>query len=157
MIFGHISTLAKDAPCLHPILVRGLTYLAKTDLVALPPGNHEIAGRDMYVAINEYETQPQNERRAEAHAEYLDIQYMVSGRERIAYSPLSADNEVLADELAAKDVIFYKTVQQESDLALTVGAYAIFFPWDVHRPNCILHEALTVKKAVLKIRMSLLK
>ncbi|SDF56478.1 YhcH/YjgK/YiaL family protein [Sporomusa acidovorans] len=157
MIFGHISTLAKDAPQLHPILVKGLTYLAKTDLAALPPGNHEIEGRDMYVAINEYETQPKNERRAEAHADYLDIQYLVSGRELIAYSPLSVDYEVLADELAAKDVIFYKTVQQESDLVLTAGVYAIFFPWDVHRPNCSLHEAANVKKAVLKMRMSLLK
>ncbi|MGL5512542.1 MAG: hypothetical protein ACRDBM_04795 [Sporomusa sp.] len=32
----------------------------------------------------------------------------------------------------------------------------MFFPWDVHRPNCTLHEISKVKKAVVKIRMSLL-
>ncbi len=157
MIFGHISTLAKDAPNLHKNLVKGLEYLAKTDLVALPKGKHEIEGKDIYVAINEYETQPREVRRAEAHADYLDIQYIISGEELIAYSLLAADNEVLSDELEAKDAIFYKTVQQETDLVMTEGMYAIFFPWDVHRPNCVLKEAVNVKKAVVKIKMSLLK
>ncbi|WP_425060360.1 Toxin-antitoxin biofilm protein TabA [Sporomusa carbonis] len=157
MIFGHISTLAKDAPILHKVLVKGLNYLAKTDLAALAAGKHEIEGKDIYVAVNEYETQPREVRRAEAHVEYLDIQYIISGRELIAYSLLSPDNEVLSDELTAKDVIFYKTVRQETDLVMTEGMYAIFFPWDVHRPNCALNEPGKVKKAVVKIKMSLLK
>ncbi|CQR71891.1 Toxin-antitoxin biofilm protein TabA [Sporomusa ovata DSM 2662] len=157
MIFGHISTLAADVPHLHKTLVKGLEYLAKTDLAALPKGKYEIEGKGIYVAINEYETQPREVRRAEAHVDYLDIQYIISGQETVAYSLLTANNEVLADELAANDVIFYKTVQQETDLAMTEGMYAIFFPWDVHRPNCILNKAATVKKAVVKIKMSLLK
>ncbi|SMD01295.1 YhcH/YjgK/YiaL family protein [Sporomusa malonica] len=157
MIFGHISTLEKDTPLLPQALAKGLDYLAKTDLVALPAGKHEIEGKDIYVSINEYETQPREVRRAEAHVEYLDIQYIISGEELIAYSLLAADNEVLSDELAAKDAIFYKTVQQETDLIMTKGVYAIFFPWDVHRPNCTLQETSKVKKAVVKIKMSLLK
>ncbi|TWH47847.1 YhcH/YjgK/YiaL family protein [Sporomusa sp. KB1] len=157
MIFGHISTVAADVPHLHKILVKGLEYLVKNDLAALPTGKYEIEGKDIYVAINEYETQPREARRAEAHADYLDIQYIISGQEMVAYSLLAANNEVLADELAANDVIFYKTVQQETDLAMTEGMYAIFFPWDVHRPNCILNKAASVKKAVVKIKMSLLK
>lgn len=157
MIFGHISTVAKDAAYLHKNLVKGLEYLAKTDLAALTKGKYEIEGKDIFVAINEYETQPREVRRAEAHADYLDIQYVISGQEMIAYSLLSAENEVLSDELAAKDAIFYKTVQRETELVMTEGMYAIFFPWDVHRPNCILNEAANVKKAVVKIKMSLLK
>ena len=157
MIFGHISTVPKDAPNLHKTLVKGLEYLAKTDLAALPKGKYEIEGKDIYVAINEYETQPREVRRAEAHVDYLDIQYVISGQEMIAYSLLSADNEVLSDELAAKDAIFYKTVQHETELVMTEGMYAVFFPWDVHRPNCVLNEATNVKKAVVKIKMSLLK
>ena len=157
MIFGHISTFTKDAPHLHKTLVKGLEYLAKTDLTALPKGKYEIEGKNIYVAINEYETQPREIRRAEAHVDYLDIQYIISGQEMVTYSLLSNDNEVLTDELAAKDAIFYKTVQQETDLVMTEGMYAIFFPWDVHRPNCILNAAANVKKAVVKIKMSLLK
>ncbi|HWR09043.1 YhcH/YjgK/YiaL family protein [Sporomusa sp.] len=157
MIFGHISTLEKDAPLLPQALVKGLEYLAKTNVAELPAGKHEIEGKDIYVAINEYETQPREARRAEAHVDYLDIQYLIAGEELIAYSLLTEDNEVLSDELAAKDAIFYKTVQQETDLVLTEGMYAIFFPWDVHRPNCTLHQTCKVKKAVVKIKMSLLK
>ncbi|MDF2569914.1 MAG: tabA [Sporomusa sp.] len=157
MIFGHISTLEKDAQYLPKALIKGLEYLTKTDLVALPAGKHEIEGKDIYVAINEYETQPREVRRAEAHVEYIDIQYIISGEELIAYSLLSNDNEVLSDELAAKDAIFYKTVLHETDLIMSEGVYAIFFPWDVHRPNCTLKESSKVKKAVVKIKMSLLK
>ncbi len=157
MIFGHISTLAKDAPLLPQALVKGLTYLTTANLSELPAGKHEIEGQDIYVSINEYETQPREMRRAEAHADYLDIQYMIAGEELIAYSVMADGNEVLADELAARDVIFYKTVQPETDLVMTAGMYAVFFPWDVHRPNCRLQQEQQVKKAVVKIRMSLLK
>lgn len=157
MIFGHISTLEKDAPLLPQAIAKGLDYLARTDLAALPAGKHEIEGKDIYVAINEYETQPREVRRAEAHVEYLDIQYIISGEELIAYSLLADENEVLSDELAEKDAIFYSTVRQETDLIMTPGVYAIFFPWDVHRPNCTRKETSKVKKAVVKIKMSLLK
>ncbi|MBP2638093.1 MAG: tabA [Firmicutes bacterium] len=157
MIFGHIATLEQDASHLHKSLVKGLEYLAKTELAALAKGKYEIEGKDIYVAINEYETQPREVRRAEAHVDYIDIQYMISGEELIAYSLLAKENEVLADELEAKDAIFYKTVQDETDLVMTKGMYAIFFPWDVHRPNCVLNEAVNVKKAVVKIKVSLLK
>ncbi|WP_371368035.1 Toxin-antitoxin biofilm protein TabA [Sporomusa rhizae] len=156
MIFGHISTWKQDAALLPQALVKGLTYLAKTEIASLPVGKHEIEGKDIYVSVNEYETEPRSARRAEAHAEYLDIQFMISGQEQIAYSILSPANKVLADELADNDVIFYKNVERETELIMTEGTYAIFFPWDVHRPNCVLDQPCKVKKAVVKIKMSLL-
>lgn len=156
MIFGHISTWKQDAALLPEALVKGLAFLAKTEIAGLPVGKHEIEGKDIYVSVSEYETEPRTARRAEAHAAYLDIQFMISGQEQISHSVLSPANEVLADELVENDVIFYKNVKHETDLVMTEGAYAIFFPWDVHRPNCVLAQPCKVKKAVVKIKMSLL-
>lgn len=156
MIFGHISAWKKDAVLLPQALVKGLEYLAKTDLAGLPVGKHEIEGKDIYVSINEYQTEPRDARRAEAHVEYLDIQYIISGQEQIGCSIFSPANEVLTDDLADNDVIFYKNVERETELVMTEGTYAIFFPWDVHRPNCLLDQTGKVKKAVVKIKMSLI-
>ncbi len=64
---------------------------------------------------------------------------------------------VKEDKLAEKDVIFYEAVPNETDLRLTEGMYAIFFPWDVHRPGCAARVSGPVRKVVVKVKMDALK
>ena len=64
---------------------------------------------------------------------------------------------VLEDKLAEKDVVFYANPVDETQVVLTAGMYGIFFPWDVHRPNCALLTPAPVRKVILKICMESLK
>ena len=65
-------------------------------------------------------------------------------------------NEVLEDRMAEQDLLFFKSVQNEMDLILTQGMYAILFPQDIHRPGCRYREGGRVKKVVVKISKDLL-
>jgi len=154
MIFGHILNFEQDKAMLSPILQVGLRYLKNTDLAKLPIGRHDIDGDNIFVSVSEYELEPKENRRPEAHRKYIDIQYVAWGEEVIGHSLLSSKYEIIQDELAERDVIFYKEVEHEAQLVLKPGIYAIFFPTDVHRPGCMSKNKGQVKKIVVKISLS---
>ena len=157
MIAGDLANWEKEKHLYSPALQRAMAWLQENDLKTLATGRHEIDGDKLYAMVNEYTSEPKEKRRAEAHRKYTDVQYIVAGAETIGYARLEADYAVLEDKLAEKDVIFYANPADETDLVLTAGMYGIFFPWDVHRPNCALKEPAPIRKVILKISMDSLK
>jgi YhcH/YjgK/YiaL family protein len=155
MIFGHISNLAKEKAALSGVLQAGLEYLAKTDFKSMAPGRYEI-DETMHALVQEYVTQPKEERKAERHEKYIDIQYIDQGEEGIGFALLADGCEVSEDKLAEKDAIFYQAVKDEILLPMPAGTYAIFLPNDIHRPCCQNKTAAQVRKVVLKIKVSAL-
>ena len=156
MIFGSIQNLEMDRRVLPAALVRGLEYLRDTDFYKLEPGRYEIDGTAIFALVQEYQTIPKGEKKPEAHRKYLDMQYVFQGSEIICYSLGNRMNEVLEDRLAEQDLLYFKSVQNEMDLILTQGMYAILFPQDIHRPGCRYGEGGRVKKVVVKISKDLL-
>jgi biofilm protein TabA len=156
MIFGSIQNLETDRKYLGKALVQGLEYLSKTDFSKVEPGRYEIEGAAIFALVQEYRTAPKGEKKPEAHRKYIDIQYIHQGAEIIGYVLENPANEISEDRLAEKDVLNFKTVQNEMDLILTQGMYAILFPQDIHRPGCHFGEGGNVKKVVLKISKDLL-
>jgi YhcH/YjgK/YiaL family protein len=157
MILGHIKNLQQEKGLFAKALRMGLEYLAKTDFTAMAPGKYEIAGSDIYASLSEYTTDRKENKKPEAHVKYVDIQYIISGTENIGYGDLAPGLAVKEDKLAEKDVIFYQDVPGETDLKLTAGMYAVFFPWDVHRPGCAAGESVPVRKVVVKVKADMLK
>lgn len=157
MIMGYISNL-KDEINLYPAALQdGFRFLMETDLSALALGRHAVQGDKIYIMVAEYETEPRNKRRPEAHRRYVDIQYICSGEEMIGSAPLKAAGEVTEDCLKERDVVFYKGVAGETETTLSPGMFAVYFPWDVHRPNCNAGEkAVKVRKVVVKVAVSAL-
>lgn len=155
MIVGFLDNLGREKGLLPAALVKGLEYLAGTDLAALAPGKYEIAGSDIHASISEYTTDAKENKKPEAHVKYIDIQYIVSGAEEIGFGPLTGGLEVTEDRLAEKDVVFYRAVPGETMVRLTAGMYAVFFPWDVHRPGCAAGAPGPVRKVVVKVRAEL--
>lgn len=156
MIFGSIQNLEMDRCVLPVALVRGLEYLRDTDFYKLEPGRYEIDGTAIFALVQEYQPVPKGEKKPEAHRKYLDIQYVFQSSEIICYSLENRVNEVLEDRMAEQDILFFKSVQNEMDLILTQGMYAILFPQDIHRPGCRYGEGGRVKKVVVKISKDLL-
>jgi biofilm protein TabA len=155
MILGSIHNLETDKPTLARALVQGLEYLKSTDFSKLGDGRYEIGDGSMYNIIQEYRTSPPEEKKAETHRKYIDIQYIYEGEEMIGFAPVNPINEILEDLLAEKDALFYKTVANETAMVLAKGMYAVFFPTDIHRPGCNSGGGTMVKKVVLKIPVEL--
>ncbi|MBI4958335.1 MAG: YhcH/YjgK/YiaL family protein [Desulfovibrio sp.] len=153
MILGHVDFIAKESAFLSPALQKGLAFLAKTDLAALPAGRQEIDGEAVYAVVLDYQPEPRDKRLAEAHRKYIDIQYIVSGEELIGHAFLIDGLTPCEDLLADKDALLYEAVDGETFVHLTPGMYAIFFPWDIHRPGCASAYGTPVRKVVVKVRV----
>ncbi|MDR3559833.1 MAG: YhcH/YjgK/YiaL family protein [Negativicutes bacterium] len=153
MIFGHIDHFAKARELYPQSLQKGLAFLRDTDFSAMSVGRHEIDGDKMFALVQEYQPDVKENRKAETHEKYIDIQYIVSGEEIMGYANLTATAEIAENRLADKDALFYKNVENETELQASAGMFAVFFPWDVHRPGCVKKAGALVRKVVLKIKM----
>ena len=151
MIYGRIENLDRETAYLPAEIVRGLRFLADTDIAALPVGEVEIEGRKIFAIVQDYATLPKDACKPEAHVRYIDIQYIASGCETIYATALPAGLTPSEDLLADKDVAFFTDVPPETGLTLNAGSYAIFFPWDIHRPKCVAGAVSQVRKVVVKI------
>lgn len=146
MILDHLSNAALYQFA-NPLIQRGLEFLKSTPMASLPLGRTDIDG-DRLLAINqEYPTKPLTECFWEAHRKYIDIQYMISGQERIDYAPIDS-LEIAVPYDAAKDRA--ELTGAGSSLELSAGMFAIFYPHDAHRPCVQAMESARVKKIVLK-------
>ena len=151
MYLSHLATLDRDAAILPENVRKGLDFLARTDIASLPAGRVDIEGDSIFALIQDYDTAPKAEKRPESHARYMDIQYVFSGREVIGCAPLAGDHTVEEDLFEGRDVRFYSNVTDETDLLMGPGAYALFYPTDIHRPGCAAETAGKVRKVVVKV------
>ena len=129
---------------------KAIQWLKDNDLAALENGKYEIDGKDVYANVMSYTTLPWEEAKYEAHENYSDIQYVVSGAETMTYAP--------ADTLpptgpydAQKDVIKFDNSNPGLKVPCQAGDFMIFFPWDGHKPKAASGEPCEVKKVVVKI------
>jgi len=158
MITGHLSNVNEEI-YLYPAAIQdGLRFLRENDLAALTPGKHEIQGERLYAMVSEYQTQPKVQRRPEAHKKYIDIQYICAGEEVIGCGPLAFADEVDEDFLQERDIVYYKGITLETETVLLPGMFAIYFPWEAHRPNCAVGDkAGGIRKVVVKVAVEALK
>lgn len=152
MIQGNIQDIDKVLPYVSARLAQALQYVATTDFSKLPNSEVEIDGRTIYARINTYNTEPKAERRPEKHNKYIDVQFVAQGTETIWYAPLRPHCQLTEDRFAADDVAFYADPHEANCANLQAGDFAIFFPWELHRPNCSTNEAPShVQKVVVKV------
>lgn len=152
MIFGHIS---QPNPCRLPQAIeRALAFLRTTDFTTLEPGVVEIDGRTIFARVLDLTTRPHHENRPEVHRRYLDIQFLAWGEEKIGFAIDTGNNEISESLLEQRDIIFYHQMENESLIEMIPGSYAIFFPQDVHRPQCHKHKESAIRKIVVKVAVS---
>ena len=156
MIFGNIKDYESGFAWLPQPLKTVIEHLKQTDFEALPVGNYDLQGKDIYVQVFDMTTKPFTETRPEVHRQYADVQFSVSGCEKIGVASDDGSNTVAEDLLAERDLLFYAGVKNESMLTMTPGSFAVFLPSDVHRPGVALDEPKKVRKVVVKVRVSLL-
>ncbi len=153
MITGNKSDIAKVLPYVSEGLQKALAYIAATDFAHIANGEYEIDGREVFARVNTYATEPKAERRAEKHNDYIDVQFVVQGEEEIWFAPLTEACVVTEDLSAENDVLFYADPKEANRVKLSAGDFAIFFPWELHRPNCMSGaKPADVQKVVVKVK-----
>ncbi|MDR0833171.1 MAG: YhcH/YjgK/YiaL family protein [Candidatus Symbiothrix sp.] len=131
---------------------KAFRFLATTDLKNSATGRYELDGSDVYVNISEYVTKDEKDAKCEAHHQYVDIQYLISGEEQISVVPL-ADTKNATPYNEEKDIYFIQADYDKYYLA-NPDRFFIFFPDDAHRPCVKVKENAPVKKAVVKLKIN---
>jgi YhcH/YjgK/YiaL family protein len=154
MIFGNLNHIGQHNTYPAPV-IRALEYLKAHDFVSMAPGVYEIEGKELYVQVIDAQTDYPQNKKPEVHRQYVDLQFSPAGNELIGFVPENGKNVVREDLLEARDLLFYTLVENEMFLKMDAGNFAVFFPWDVHRPACAVGEPAPVRKVVVKIKLSL--
>ena len=131
-------------------IATALKYLENTDLYKFQNGKYEIEGDDIFVIAQDYHTKPLSEGKFEAHRNYIDIQYIIKGTEKMGYTNIhKLKSATEYDE--EKDIIFF---EGEGDfVTVEEGFFTIFAPEDAHMPGIESKTSDYVKKAVVKIKI----
>ena len=135
---------------LSPLLAPAFDYLRRTDLAKAADGKYELRGSDLFALVQSYQTAPAATKKWEAHRDYVDIQYVVSGAELMGYAPRSLLRETEAHD-PARDVAFYADSEVKSFVRLQAGMFCILGPEDVHLPGVSIVGPTPIKKVVLKV------
>ena len=114
-------------------------------------GRYEIDGDLVFCMLQGYETRSREGHQFEAHRDYADIQYMLSGEESILWAPTPELTSVKPYE---PDIEFFALTPDPTELVLTPGRFCVLFPQDAHAP-CTTHVTpSSVRKAVVKVRVA---
>ena len=134
MIYSSLK--AQSAQCKWPEpFQKAFDFLKNSDLEHMEVGRYEIDGDDIYAMIQKQTTAAPENKKAESHYKYIDIQYLIRGEEMQGVAPLP---------------------EGENFIQLKPGDFAVYFTNDIHRPNCAPGESMEIKKVVLKIREAIL-
>lgn len=132
-------------------VAEALDYLAKTDFQKMPDGKYELDGERLFAIVQRYRPKPLAEIVWETHRNYIDIQYVAEGVERMGYAPLGDHPRVKQDYDPQLDAIFYEA--QGDFFIVPAGSFVVFTPRDIHAPALAVDspdDASEVLKVVVK-------
>lgn len=147
-----LDTLANHAQyaAISPRFARAFAFLQQLPADAAL-GRHEIDGEEIYAFVQKHQTKPIAEKLLEVHRKYIDIQYIVKGREVIAWAPLADLKECTMPFDPAADAALYKCIPEMVQIKVLPGQFALLFPEDGHAPSCAWDAPAEVLKVVVKV------
>ena len=104
--------------------------------------------------VSEYTTKKINEHGYEAHREYIDIQYLIFGEEKIYCLPLEYLKEIKPYNEEKDAAFYYKEASiNPQELLIGNGYFTVLYPQDGHMPQMCINEPNKVKKVVVKVKL----
>lgn len=147
----------KERQFVHPVLREIMDEIQKLDFSKRDNGKYTLHGDDIYYTVMELSARDIQETRAEKHNTYIDIHYLLDGKETIGWAGESSNLTVVESSIE-NDYSLFDSAAGEQFLELTPGMYAVFYPHDVHRPGLRGKDDTVpscIRKAVVKVNKDL--
>ncbi|MDE3182431.1 MAG: YhcH/YjgK/YiaL family protein [Bacteroidota bacterium] len=125
-------------------------FLKNHDLSKLAVGKYPIDGDNVYATVTNDPTKDFDVSKWESHKKYTDLQYVISGEEKIGVDPGAKGLTVTEPYNEQKDVAHYTGPGKLYDAK--PGTFFLFFPGTAHRPNITTGGNKTDLKIVIKIK-----
>jgi len=151
MIFDKLNN-AKQYYCLGEKMQKGFEFLLNKDLKNLPDGRYEILDNEIYANVQSLKTKNQNLKKWEVHRDYIDIQYVILGQEKMGFGSLEDFNEITEEYSKEKDVEFLNG-EKFNFINVQEGEFVIFYPNDVHAPMLSVRDDIEIKKVIVKVKI----
>ena len=146
---------AKKYYVLGENIKKGFEFLKNENLVDTECKKHIISGEDIWANIQDLELKEADKAPWEVHRKYTDIQFVISGIERMDWANLESfsPNDDFDFE---KDIQFGKLNDEKAASSLVVkqGYFVIFTPDDLHKPGLKTCGNNKVKKVIVKVNNS---
>ncbi|MBO5868607.1 MAG: YhcH/YjgK/YiaL family protein [Oscillospiraceae bacterium] len=134
----------------HKHFPAAFAFLRKAIAENYACGRYELEGTELYANIMEYDSKVAST--TETHKNYIDIQCIVSGIERMDFCDI-AEAAPSTEYNDVKDVLFHNDGEKMGICLVEAGAFAIFFPQDAHKPGLCDCTPAPVKKIVVKVKV----
>ena len=143
---SNLKNYIKDQDLLKAVL--DFLKVAKT----APKGRNDILG-ESYANVLDYTTKAFETVKMEVHRQYVDLQCVISGEEKLLKQDISM-GKAITEYDEAKDYSFYTTENYDCAV-LNETNFAILYPNDLHQ--CVaLNESMDIRKIVFKIPVGLI-
>ena len=122
-------------------------------------GTYSLGHDDWFVNVHQYQTKHKKYCVWESHQNTIDIQYVISGSEQILWLPTSQLSGPIKtfDNIDRQEWSYINTSPVlPSQLILFAGFFAVFLPNEGHCPMISTGDPSTIRKAVVKIPLSLI-
>ena len=137
----------------HKDFARAFAALGKCGTMALPPENNsriEVDG--LQVVVQHYTTKEFGEKKFEGHRKFIDIQFVLKGREIIYWANTRGLTPV-TEYSEERDHLSYGDGPAYSPIRLSDRQFAVFFPGDAHKTGCTWDEPSEITKLIVKVRL----
>ncbi|UOE47525.1 YhcH/YjgK/YiaL family protein [Mucilaginibacter sp. SMC90] len=128
---------------------KAFEFIRERNLEQIEPGKYPIDGDNVYAMITEAPSKEPEHALWESHQNYIDLQYVIKGKEKIGVAPIES-LMITKPYDAEKDFANYSG--DGKYFTATPDEFFLFFPSDGHRPNMKVDGYDKVKKLVIKIK-----
>jgi biofilm protein TabA len=132
--------------------IKAFKFLTSNDLTKLELKRYDIDGDNLYATVSEYQSKNEESAKFEAHRKYIDIQYVITGKEIMNIAQIKTVSEVLNQYDAIKDIEFVAISNIVNYKAGSTNFF-IFFPSDAHRPGLKDGVNSLIRKIIIKIKV----
>lgn len=151
MIYDRLNN-AKQYYSLGEKMKIAFEFLKNTDLINLKDGKYEIQNDEIYANVQSLTTKNKEDKKWEVHKDYIDIQYVIKGKECMGYGILEDFRQVVVPYSKEKDVEFLNG-EKFNFINVEQGDFVVFYPNDVHAPMLAVDSNIEIKKVIVKIKI----
>ena len=124
-------------------------FLSKHDFNRMELRNYPLCDDGTYASITEYQTKDSSH--FEAHRKYIDIQFLVKGKEYVYITPTeNSGKKIIKDYNPENDAELFDQDTCTRHM-LYPGNFMVLFPNDAHKPSIKVNNNEKVRKVVVKV------
>jgi biofilm protein TabA len=145
MIIDHISNCNRYIN-LHPAFADAFKFLKQ--LKESDRGSFELNGKELFASVSEVTGRGKEVAKFEAHTQYIDIQYIMTGADYIGWANTNKNDP--GTEYNPESDYRFVDIKPTTWFDLPNGHFIIFFPEDAHAP---LANNETMTKVFMKVKI----